>query len=100
MKNNKISLGRNGGKKYTAPNFYRRNNRKKNRKCHIGSDKKGTNFGLKLFNGPLKFPYKLKELISLILPYVELINNNDNKGYLKNFQNGLQVLTGVSFQNH
>ena len=25
---------------------------------------------------------------------------NKNKGYLKNFQNGLQVLAGVSFQNH
>ena len=31
------------------------------------------NFGLKLFNGTPKCPYKFKEIISLILLYVELI---------------------------
>ena len=68
----------------------------KTRKCHTGSNKKATNFGLKLLNSTSKFPYKFKEIISLILPYVELIN----KVYIKVFQNGLQVLVGVSFQNH
>ena len=47
--------------------------KKKNRKGHTGSDKTATNFGLKLFNGNPKFPYKFKEIMSLILPYVELI---------------------------
>ena len=45
----------------------------KNKKGHTGSDKAATNFGLKLFNGTPKFPYKFKEIISFILPYVELI---------------------------
>ena len=31
----------------------------KTRKGHTGSDKKDTNFGLKLLNGTPKFPYKL-----------------------------------------
>ena len=39
----------------------------KNRKCHTGRDRKVTNFGLKLFNGTPKFPYKFKEIISLFL---------------------------------
>ena len=53
---------------------YRRNNRKKkNRKYHTGSEKKATNFGLKLFNGTPKFPYKFKEIINDHLPHVELI---------------------------
>ena len=47
--------------------------KKTNKKGHTGSDKTATNFGLKLFNGTPKFPYKFKEIISLILPYVELI---------------------------
>ena len=47
--------------------------KKKKEKSHTGSDKTATNFGLKLFNGNPKFPYKFKEIISLILPYVELI---------------------------
>ena len=68
----------------------------KTRKCHAGSNKKAANFGLKLLNDTSKFPYRFKEIISLILPYVELIN----KVYIKIFQNGLQVLAGVSFQNH
>ena len=68
----------------------------KTRKCYTGTDKKATNFGLKLLNGTSKFPYRFKEIISLILPYIELIN----KAYIKIFQNGLQVLVGVSFQNH
>ena len=32
--------------------------------------------------------------------WCNIINNNKNKDYLWNFQNGLQVLWGVSFQNH
>ena len=47
--------------------------KKKKEKSHTGSDKTATNFGLKLFNGNPKFPYKFKEIISLILLYVELI---------------------------
>ena len=43
------------------------------RKFHTGSNKKAKNFGLKLLNGSPKFPYKFKEIISLTLPYVELI---------------------------
>ena len=45
----------------------------KDKKYHTGSDKKATNFGLKLFNGTPKFNYKFKEIISLMLPYVKLI---------------------------
>ena len=45
----------------------------KTENSHASSDKKATNFGLKLFNGTPKFPYKFEEIISLILPYVELI---------------------------
>ena len=56
MENDKISLGQSGGKKSILRAFYLRNNRKKNRKCITGSDKKATNFGLKLFNGTPKFP--------------------------------------------
>ena len=48
---------------------------------------KTVNFGFKLFNGTPKFPYKFKEIIS----------NNNDKVYRKNFQNGLQVLAGISF---
>ena len=76
--------------------FYRLINRKKkNRKCHTGSDRKATNFGLKLFNGTPKFPYKfIKEIISSILPYVELSNNN-NKVYLKKFFESLASPCGT-----
>ena len=41
--------------------------------CHTSSDKKATNFGLKLFNDASKSPNKFKEIISLILPQDELI---------------------------
>ena len=47
--------------------------KKKNRKGRTGSDKTATSLGLKLFNGTPKFRYKFKEIMSLILPYVELI---------------------------
>ena len=65
------------------------NNNNNNRKCHTGNDKKNTNFGLKLFNGTPKFPYKFKEIISLILPYVELLSwlcNNNKKFTSKIFR--------------
>ena len=39
----------------------------------MAATKKPQNFCLKLFNSTLKFPYKFKEIMSLILPYVELI---------------------------
>ena len=73
MEKKNISLGQSGGK-----SRYRElstdettEKKKKNRRCHTGSDKKATNFGLKLFNGTPKFPYQ--EIISLIRPYVELV---------------------------
>ena len=73
MENNKISLGESG--KVDFASFLPTNQqKKKNRKYHTGSDKKATNFELKLFNGTPKFPSKfIKEIISSILPYVELI---------------------------
>ena len=37
MENNKISLGQSDGKKQISRGFYRRNNTKKNGKCHTGS---------------------------------------------------------------
>ena len=40
----------------------------KKKLCHTSSDKKATNFGLKLFNDASKSPNKFKEIISLILP--------------------------------
>ena len=73
MEKKNISLGQSGGK-----SRYRElstdettEKKKKNRRCHTDSDKKATNFGLKLFNGTPKFPYQ--EIISLIRPYVELV---------------------------
>ena len=38
----------------------------KTTKCHAGSAKKAANFGSKLLNSTLKFPYRFKEIISLI----------------------------------
>ena len=61
MENNKISLGQNGEKSTFRELSTEETTEKKNRKCHTGSDNKATNFGLKLFNGAPKFPYKLKE---------------------------------------
>ena len=74
MENNKISPGESG--KVDFASFLPRNQqkKKKNRKCHTGSDQKATNFDFRLFNGIPKFPFKfVKEIISSILPYVELI---------------------------
>ena len=73
MENNKISLGRSGEKKVDFASFLSTKKQKRKEKSHTGSDKTATNFGLKLFNGTPKFPYKFKEIISLIRPYVELI---------------------------
>ena len=66
MENDKISLGKSGELSTDETT-------EKDRKCLTGSDKKATNLGLKIFDGTPKFPYKFKEIISLILPYVELI---------------------------
>ena len=73
MEKKNISLGQSGGKSRfrELSTDETTENKKKNRKCHTGSDKKATNFGLKLFNGTPKFPYQ--EIISLIRPYVELV---------------------------
>ena len=71
MEKKNISLGQSGGKSRFRELSTDETTEKKNRKCHTGSDKKATNFGLKLFNGTPKFPYK--ETISLIRPYVELV---------------------------
>ena len=60
-------------KKVDFASFLQTKQQKKKRKGHAGRDKTATNFGLKLFDGTPKFPYKFKEIISLILPYVELI---------------------------
>ena len=73
MENNKISLGQSGGKSRFRELSTDETKEKKNRKCHTCSDKTVTHFGLKLFNGTPKFPYKFKEIIGLILPYVKLI---------------------------
>ena len=43
---------------------------KKTENAIPAATKKATNFGLKLFNGTPKFPYIVKEIISLILPYM------------------------------
>ena len=72
MENNKISLGQSGGKSRFRE-LSTDETTERNRKCHTGSGKKATNFGLKLLNGTLKFPYKFKEIVSLTLPYIELI---------------------------
>ena len=58
----------------------------KNKKCNTDSDKKATNFDLKLFNCTPKFRYNFRTSNWLC-------NNNS-------FQNGSQVLAGVSFLNH
>ena len=72
MEKKNISLGQSGGKsRFRELSTDETTEKKKNRKCHTGSDKKATNFGLKLFNGTPKFPYQ--EIISLIRPYVELV---------------------------
>ena len=44
--------------------FLRTKQHKKNIECRTGSDKKPTNFGLKLFNGTPKFPYKFSERLT------------------------------------
>ena len=71
MEKKNISLGQSGGKSRFRELSTDETTKKKNRKCHTGSDKKATKFGLKLFNGTPKFPYQ--EIISLIRPYVELV---------------------------
>ena len=71
MEKKNISLGQSGGKSRFRELSTDETTEKKTRKCHTGSDKKATKFGLKLFNGTPKFPYQ--EIISLIRPYVELV---------------------------
>ena len=43
---------------------------KKTENAIPAATKKATKFGLKLFNSTPKFPYIVKEIISLILPYM------------------------------
>ena len=61
MQNNKISP-----LKWWKKTFQRQNDLKKKTENAIPteSDRKATNFGLKLSNGTPKFPYKFKEIIS------------------------------------
>ena len=73
MENNKISLRQTGGKSRFRERSTDETTEKNKQKCHTDSDKKATNSGLKLFSGTRKFPYKFIEIISLVLPYVELI---------------------------
>ena len=54
-------------KKVDFASFLPTKQQKKKRKGHTGSDKTARNFGLKLFNGTPRFPYKFQETISLIL---------------------------------
>ena len=72
MENKKISLGERR-KKVNFASFLPTKQQEKNRKCNTDSDKKATNFGLKLFHCTPKFRYKFKEIISLTFRYVELI---------------------------
>ena len=66
MDNNNISLGQSDGKNRVREfSTYETTEKKLNRKCHNSMGKKATNFGLQLFNGTPKFPYKFKEIISL-----------------------------------
>ena len=53
MENNKISLGQSGGKSRFCEISTDEITEKK-QKMHTGSDKKATNFDLKLFNGTPK----------------------------------------------
>ena len=58
MENNKLSLGQSGGKIIFRELSTEETTEKEKKKCHTGSGKKATNFGLKLSNGSPKFPYK------------------------------------------
>ena len=62
MENNKISLGLESGGKSRLRELSTDETTEKIRKCQTGSDKKATNFGLKLFNGTPKFSYIVKEI--------------------------------------
>ena len=96
MENNKISLGQRGGEKVDFASFLPTKQQKKQKMPYRQRQKSHKLWFEIISNGTPKFPYKFKE----ILPYVELIIcNNNNKVCLKNFQNGLQVFAGVSFQN-
>ena len=55
-------------KKVDLASFLPTKQQKKKTKYHTDSDKKATNFGLKLFNDTPTFPQEFKETISLIVP--------------------------------
>ena len=67
MENNKISHGQSGGKSRLRELSTDETTEKTE---NAAATKKATKFGLKLFNSTPKFPYIVKEIISLILPYM------------------------------
>ena len=70
MENNKISHGQSGEKSRLRELSTNETTKKKTENAIPAATKKATKFGLKLFNSTPKFPYIVKEIISLILPYM------------------------------
>ena len=62
MQNNKISPLKRWKKTFQRQNDFKK--KKTENAIPTESDRKATNFGLKLSNGTPKFPYKFKEIIS------------------------------------
>ena len=69
MENNKISHGQ-SGRKSRLRKLSTDKTTEKTENAIPAATKKATKFGLKLFNSTPKFPYIVKEIISLILPYM------------------------------
>ena len=69
MENNKISHGQSGGKSRLRE-LSTDETTEKTENAIPAATKKATKFGLKLFNSTPKFPYIVKEIINLILPYM------------------------------
>ena len=69
MENNKSYLGQSGGKSRLRE-LSTDETTEKTENAILAATKKATNFGLKLFNSTPKFPYMVKEIISLIPPYM------------------------------
>ena len=65
MQNNKISPLKRWKKTFLRQNDFKKKKQKMPYRQKVTeSDRKATNFGLKLSNGTPKFPYKFKEIIS------------------------------------
>ena len=69
MEKENISLGQSGGKSRLSE-LSTDETTEKTENVVPAVIKKATNFGLKLFNGAPKFPYKFNEIVSLIRAYV------------------------------